>query len=77
MRAELAVARVPRPRATWREEQGALSTSTRLLMSLQSRLAKLSHAQLLNFAVDACKSSPEIKNKADALIAQVAPLPSW
>merc|ERR1711903_168844 len=46
-------------------------------MSLQSRLAKLSHAQLLNFAVDACKSSPEIKNKADALIAQVAPLPSW
>ena len=46
-------------------------------MSLQSRLAKLSHAQLLNFAVDACKSSPEIKNKADALIAQVAPLPAW
>ena len=46
-------------------------------MSLQLRLAKLSHAQLLKFAVDACKSSPEIKNKADALIAQVAPLPLW
>ena len=46
-------------------------------MSLQSRLAKLSHAQLLEFAVDACKSSPEIKNKADALIAQVAPFPAW
>ena len=47
------------------------------LMSLQVRLAKLSHAQLLEFAVDACESSPEVKNKADALIAQVAPLPSW
>ena len=46
-------------------------------MSLQVRLAKLSHAQLLEFAVDACVSSPEVKNKADALIAQVAPLPAW
>ena len=44
---------------------------------MQVRLAKLSHAQLLEFAVDACESSPEIKNKADALIAQVAPLPAW
>ena len=43
----------------------------------RSRLAKLSHAQLLEFAADACESSPEIKNKADALIAQVAPLPAW
>ena len=43
----------------------------------RSRLAKLSHAQLLDFAVDACESSPELKNKADALIAEVAPLPSW
>ena len=46
-------------------------------MSLQLRLAKLSHAQLLELAVDACKRSPELKNKADALIAQVAPLPAW
>ena len=46
-------------------------------MSLRSRLAKLSHAQLLKFALDACDSSPELKNKADALIAQVAPLPAW
>ena len=46
-------------------------------MSLQLRLAKLSHAQLLELATDACKSSPELKNKADALIAQVAPLPAW
>ena len=46
-------------------------------MSLQLRLAKLSHAQLLEFAVEARKSSPELKNKADALIAQVAPLPAW
>ena len=46
-------------------------------MSLRSRLAKLSHAQLLKFAVDACESSPELKNKADALIAPVAPLPAW
>ena len=43
----------------------------------RSRLAKLSHAQLLEIAVDACESSPELKNKADALIAKVAPLPSW
>eukprot|EP00964_Phaeocystis_antarctica_P065121 scaffold39234_cov76-Phaeocystis_antarctica.AAC.3 len=43
----------------------------------RSRLAKLSHAQLLEIAVDACESSPELKNKADALIAEVAPLPSW
>jgi len=41
------------------------------------RLAKLTYAQLLDFAVDACESSPELKNKADALIAEVAPLPSW
>ena len=47
------------------------------LMSLQLRLAKLSHAQLLELAWTACKSSPELKNKADALIAQVAPLPAW
>ena len=47
------------------------------LMSLPSRLACLSYAQLLEIAVDACESSPELKNKADALIAQVAPLPSW
>ena len=46
------------------------------LMSLPSRLANLSYAQLLEFAVDACESSPELKNKADALIAKVAPLPS-
>ena len=46
-------------------------------MSLKSRLANLSYAQLLEIAVDACESSPELKNKADALIAQVAPLPSW
>ena len=41
------------------------------------RLANLSYAQLLEFAVDACESSPELKNKADALIAKVALLPSW
>eukprot|EP00964_Phaeocystis_antarctica_P006476 scaffold3500_cov56-Phaeocystis_antarctica.AAC.6 len=43
----------------------------------RSRLAELSHAQLLELAVDACESSPELKNKADALIAELAPLPSW
>ena len=46
-------------------------------MSLSSRLAKLSYTQLLNFAVEACEGSPKLKNKADALIAQVAPLPAW
>ena len=49
--------------------------SSRLMSRL--RLANLSYAQLLEIAVDACESSPELKNKADALIAQVAPLPSW
>ena len=46
-------------------------------MSLPLRLAELSYAQLLGLAVDGCESSPELKNKADALIAAVAPLPSW
>ena len=46
-------------------------------MSLPSRLANLTYAQLLGIAVEACESSPELKNKADALIAKVAPLPSW
>ena len=46
-------------------------------MSLSSRLAKLSYTQLLELAVDACESSPELKSKANALIAEVAPLPSW
>ena len=41
------------------------------------RLANLSYAQLLEIAVDACERSPELKNKADALIAKVAPLSSW
>jgi len=43
----------------------------------RSRLAKLSHAQLVELAAEACEGSRELKNKADALIAQVAPLPSW
>ena len=43
----------------------------------RSRLAQLSHAQLVELAAEACESSRELKNKADALIAQVAPLPSW
>ena len=43
----------------------------------RSRLAKFSHAQLLEIAVEACEGSRELKNKADALIAQVAPLPAW
>ena len=38
----------------------------------RSRLAKLSHAQLVELAAEACESSPELKNKADALIAKVA-----
>ena len=43
----------------------------------RSRLAKLSYTQLLDIAADACESSPELKNKADALIAEISPLPSW
>ena len=46
-------------------------------MSLPSRLANLSYTQLLNIAVEGCEGSPKLKNKADALVAQVAPLPSW
>ena len=45
------------------------------LSEAQLQEANLSHAQLLEFAVHGCESSPELKNKADALIAQVAPLP--
>ena len=48
---------------------------SRLRMS-RSRLAKLSHAQLVELAAEACERSRKIKNKADALIAEVAPLPS-
>jgi hypothetical protein len=43
----------------------------------RSRLAKLSHTQLVELAAEACESSRELKNKADALIAEVAPLPAW
>ena len=46
-------------------------------MSLPSRLANLSYTQLLEFAVGACERRPKLKNKADALIAEVAPLPLW
>ena len=45
-------------------------------MSLLSRLAKLFHVQLLPLAaVDTSESLPELMNKADALIAEEAPLP--
>ena len=40
------------------------------------RLRNLSFTQLLEFVVEACASSPELKDKADALIAEVAPLAS-
>ena len=43
----------------------------------RSRIAQLSHAQLVELAAEACEGSPQLKNKADALIAQVAPLPLW
>ena len=53
---------------------GTALRATRL-MSLQPSPAKLSHAQLLQPVVDSCESLPELKNKSDALIAEVAPLP--
>ena len=37
-----------------------------------ARLADLSHEHLAEIAVHGCESSPELKNKADALIAKVA-----
>ena len=71
--AEQAAAPTWRPRArrvraptAWR------SVDARSLMSLPSRLPNLSHAQLLEIAVHGCEGSPELKNKADALIAKVA-----
>ena len=59
---------------SWRARLLARSVATgapgsaRLMSRL--RLANLSYAQLLELAVDACKSSPELKHKADALIAK-------
>ena len=61
--------------AKFRRDAGLTRAPFPLMSRL--RLAKLSYAQLLDIAVDACESSPELKNKADALIAEVAPLPSW
>ena len=55
------------------EDELQADEEVRSRLTSRSRLANLSHAQLLNFAVDACESSPELKNKADALIAEVAP----
>ena len=46
-------------------------------MSVASRVAKLSHEALIELVVAACEESPAIKNRADALVAQVAPLPAW
>ena len=46
-------------------------------MSLAPRLAKLSHAQLVDLAAAGCMESAELKNRADAMVAEVAPLPSW
>ena len=37
-----------------------------------ARLADLSHVQLLEIALHGCERSPEVKSKADALIAKVA-----
>ena len=44
---------------------------------MTSRLTKLSHAQLLELAAAGCEASSAVKNMADAMVAEVAPLPSW
>ena len=46
-------------------------------MSLASRLAVLSHQQLVGLVVSACEDSPALKNRADALVAEAKPLPAW
>ena len=58
---------------TWSRSEDSMRRSR---MS-RSRLAQLSNAQLVELAAEACEGSRELKNKADALIAQVAPLPAW
>ena len=57
-----------------RQRRGSKMSRSRMS---RSRLAQLSHAQLVVLAAEACEGSRELKNKADALIAQVAPLPAW
>ena len=62
---------------SWRSSPRAVTRARSLRLMNRLRLANLSYAQLLEFAVQACESSSDLKNKADALIAKVAPLPLW
>ena len=43
----------------------------------RSRLAKFSHAQLVEIAAAGCDASTEVKNRADALLAAHKPLAQW
>ena len=47
------------------------------LSRLAARLGKLSHAQLLELAVAGCEASPEVTNRADAVLAAHKPLAQW
>ena len=45
--------------------------------NLAGRLIALSHAQLIELVVAGCEESAALKNRADALVAQAKPLPTW
>ena len=47
------------------------------VMSLASRLAALSQQALIELVVAGCEQLPALKNRADALTAEVKPLPTW
>ena len=55
-----------------RRGRSAAEMFTRRYSRVAARLVDLSHAQLLEIAVHGCERSPEVKSKADALIAKVA-----
>ena len=44
---------------------------------LKVRLSSLSHDELLELATKGCAADMELRNRADALIAQRTPLPGW
>ena len=46
-------------------------------MSVASRLTALSYDQLLGLVVSGCEESAALKNRADALVAEAKPLPTW
>jgi len=46
-------------------------------MCLRARLAQLTPEELVELLASACEISPSLQRRADALLAEVAPLPEW